>query len=64
MIKDLVVVLLFTAITVSTAVYCSGLPAVEISHSTGECVKVLNFRKNDNYSCEHLPEAYEEIWIS
>jgi len=39
------------------------LPDVWFSHSTGECVKVLNYVETDQYSCENLPEKFYHVWV-
>jgi len=39
------------------------LPDVWFSHSTGECVKVLNYVEADQYSCENLPEKFHHVWV-
>lgn len=41
----------------------AGLPDVWFSNSTGECVKVLNYEKDDNYSCENMPPRYYHVWV-
>jgi hypothetical protein len=38
-------------------------PDVHISHSTGECVKVLNYVEGDSYSCNNLPSKYNKVWV-
>lgn len=38
-------------------------PEVHKSYSTGKCVKVINYKKNDNYSCENLPSRYSHVWV-
>lgn len=38
-------------------------PDVHISHSTGECVKVLNYAEDDTYTCENLPSKYNKVWV-
>lgn len=40
----------------------AGLPDVWFSHSTGDCVKVLNYVEGDNYSCENMPPRYYHVW--
>jgi len=39
------------------------LPDVWFSYSTGECVKVLNYVEDDQYSCENLPEKFYHVWV-
>lgn len=40
-----------------------SLPDVHVSHSTGECVEVINWDPEDNYSCEELPSKYNHVWV-
>lgn len=39
------------------------IPEVQISHSTGECVKVVNYREEHSYTCEDLPRKYNHVWV-
>ena len=39
------------------------IPEVQMSHSTGECVKVINYKEKDNYTCEKLPSRYNHVWV-
>lgn len=39
------------------------MPDVWYSYSSGECVKVLNYAKDDNYSCENLPRKFNHVWV-
>lgn len=39
------------------------MPDVWYSYSTGECVKVLNYAEDDNYSCEDLPRKFNHVWV-
>ena len=41
----------------------SALPDVWFSHSTGDCVQVLNYAEGDNYSCENMPPRYYHVWV-
>ena len=38
------------------------LPDVHFSYATGDCVKVVNYNADDNYSCENLPERFYHVW--
>ena len=40
-----------------------GIPDVHYSHSTGECVKVINYEQGDNYSCENVPSKFNHVWV-
>lgn len=39
------------------------LPDVWKSYSTGECVKVINYVDDDNYSCENMPSKFNHVWV-
>lgn len=39
------------------------IPEVQMSHSTGECVKVINYKEKDNYTCDNLPTRYNHVWV-
>lgn len=39
------------------------MPDVWFSYSTDECVKVINYDKDDKYSCENLPNKFNHIWV-
>ena len=39
-----------------------SVPDMHVSHSTGECVKVINYSDTD-YSCELQPQKYNHIWV-
>lgn len=38
------------------------LPDVHFSYATGDCVKVVNYNQDDNYSCENLPSRFYHVW--
>jgi len=40
-----------------------GIPDVNFSHSTGDCVEVINYEEGDNYSCENLPSKFNHVWV-
>lgn len=40
-----------------------NIPDVHKSNSTGECVEVINWDPEDNYTCEELPSKYNLIWV-
>jgi hypothetical protein len=40
-----------------------GIPDVHFSHSTGDCVEVINYEEGDNYSCENLPSKFNHVWV-
>lgn len=39
------------------------IPEVQVSHSTGECVKVVNYKENQKFSCENMPKRYNHVWV-
>jgi len=39
------------------------IPDVHVSHSTNECVKVINYKEGDKYSCTDMPSKYNMIWV-
>ena len=51
-------VAIFFALTTSL-----DIPDVLISHSTNECVSVINYTDEDTYSCENMPTKYNKIWV-
>ena len=51
-------VAVFFALTTSL-----DIPDVLISHSTDECVTVINYTDEDIYSCENMPTKYNKIWV-
>lgn len=40
-----------------------GIPDVHFSHSTGDCVEVINYEEGNNYSCENLPSKFNHVWV-
>ena len=40
----------------------AALPDVHFSYSTNECVKVVNYDDDDNYSCENLAQEVLHVW--
>jgi len=46
----------------AVAVY-ANTPDVYVSHSTGECVEVINYTKEALYSCENMPTKYNKVWV-
>jgi|TARA_R110002124_G_scaffold248260_1_gene413389 hypothetical protein len=51
-------VAIFFALTTSL-----DIPDVLISHSTNECVSVINYTDEDTYSCENMPTKYNKVWV-
>jgi len=40
----------------------ASIPVVQYSHSSGECVQVVNFVEDDRYTCSKLPDRYTREW--
>ena len=40
-----------------------SMPDVLFSYTTDECVKVINYDKEDQFSCENLPTKFNHVWI-
>lgn len=51
-------VAMFFALTTSL-----DIPDVYVSHSTNECVTVINYTDEDTYSCENMPKRYNHVWV-
>jgi hypothetical protein len=45
------------------AISAAKIPDVHISHSTGECVKVINYDERFDYNCKNYPSKYNHIWV-
>ena len=41
----------------------ANMPDVHVSHSTGECVEVINYDERFDYTCENLPDKYNHVWV-
>ena len=41
----------------------ANTPDVHISHSTNECVKVINYTEEQLFSCENMPTKYNKVWV-
>lgn len=52
-----------TALFVYSCLSSLDMPDVWYSYSSGECVKVLNYAEDDNYSCENLPRKFNHVWV-
>ena len=40
-----------------------SIPDVHVSHSTKECVTVINYDEDDKYSCTDMPSKYNKVWV-
>jgi len=65
-IKVGVIVIAFTGI-IATLDAALATPIVQVSNSTNECVKVINFEStffvDKVYSCESMPTKYTHEWV-
>jgi len=43
--------------------FYAAIPDVLVSHSTDECVTVINYTDEDIYSCENMPTKYNKVWV-
>ncbi len=41
----------------------TSIPDVQVSHSSNECVQVINYNEDDSYSCENMPTKYNKVWV-
>lgn len=62
-ISVLIIIALIGGLTLAMIFNSLGMPDVHISHSTGECVEVINYDERFNYTCENYPEKYNHIWV-
>ena len=62
-ISVLIICVLIGGLTLAMIFNSLGMPDVHISHSTGECVEVINYDERFNYTCENYPEKYNHIWV-
>ena len=62
-ISVLIVCTLIGGIALAMIFNITGMPDVDMSYSTGECVDVINYDERFNYTCENLPEKYNHIWV-
>lgn len=49
--------------TVNAVEAALDMPDVYWSNTTNECVGVVNYAKNDDFSCENLPSKYNKVWV-
>ena len=53
--------IVFVVVTVAL-LNATSIPDVHVSHSTGQCVKVINYEETD-YTCDNLPSKYNHVWV-
>ena len=39
-----------------------NMPEVEVSHATGECVRVV-YADGKTGSCDEMPERFDRVWV-
>lgn len=64
----LVAVIGLVALTLHQLVVWLDRPEVQVSHTTGMCVEVVDYRaraegRESEWSCDRLPESYQRIWV-
>ena len=61
---EYVAIAIVTALFVGYAINSGSLmPDVYVSHSSGDCVEVVNYDERFEYTCENYPSKYNHIWI-
>lgn len=64
---EYVAIAIVTALFVGSFGYAinsgSLMPDVYVSHSSGDCVEVVNYDERFEYTCENYPSKYNHIWI-
>lgn len=63
-----VVVLGLAALAISQVADILDRPEVRVSHSTGQCVEVKDYKAEheglpSKWSCDNLPSSYERVWV-
>jgi len=56
-------IIIISSIFVLGVSFYSAIPDVYVSHSTNECVTVINYTDEDTYSCENMPTKYNKVWV-
>jgi hypothetical protein len=56
-------IIIISSIFVLGVSFYSAIPDVHVSHSTNECVTVINYTDEDTYSCENMPTKYNKVWV-
>lgn len=70
-IKEILFVCVFTsACTIAiiagitySVIYAKTNPDVWFSYSSNDCVRVVNYREGDNYTCDNLPGRFYHVWV-
>lgn len=68
---DMKISTIFTGLVIFGAVFmfvqaffnATSLPDVWFSYATNDCVKVINYKEGDNFSCENLPPRFYHAWV-
>ena len=61
LVKGAVATALIASVMGAVAHY-SAIPEMHVSHSTGQCVRVINHADTD-YTCERQPGRYHHVWV-
>jgi len=61
LIKGTAAVAVVASMLVAASHY-SAIPEVHVSHSAGECVRVIN-HGDTNFTCEDQPRKYHHVWV-
>ena len=62
-ISVLIVCIVIGGIAMTMAFKLTSMPDVHMSHSSGECVNVINYDDRFDYTCENLPDKYNHVWV-
>lgn len=55
------IIAVFSGLALAIA-HAVSLPDVHFSYSSQNCVKVVNYKPNDNYTCDDLPHRFYHVW--
>lgn len=61
-ISVLIICAVIGGITMAMIFNLTSMPDVYVSHSTNECVKVINYTE-ELFSCENMPTKYNKVWV-
>ena len=56
-------VLIISAVFFFAVLVHTNIPDVHVSHSTGECVEVINYDERFDYNCKNYPSQYNHVWV-
>jgi len=65
--KNAIILLAISFFVFFAADYASSIPIVEVSHSSDQCVRVVNFESSfqgsTEYTCDNMPTKYSHVWV-